>query len=484
MKKILLPFLLCIFYCINICAVEIKVVGTGKVPITGYDIAGVRDSQDEKLSKKSQKDKNKSEKKSDKKIKEAIEQSNKRAAQDEELAGNVRGAVIKEAQKKAVSNAINILIDRVLGANASKNPKVVEKIDEINSQSDIFIIDQDFSGEIVDNDYVAKATLTIDETSFREIISDMGVAINTQKVRQKAILVVLDEFFRTEKEEIIPTKATQTVLNRYGEFSDMAGKEEEFIQTVVEFAPKNPAVENLNYTQPALVDAFITYDIRSIDNDIFKSKFFKDKPVTADKLSNSEELANYVKFAKNQAKADYFAIGVSYITDTGINNSTGKNNATGTVFLKIYSTHDSEVIASGSFSEFASGSSADQARANVARKIGNELGKTLSKKIQDYWKKRTMYGSEYVVQFVGDLAPMERIIISKAIKSVEGVSAVNLRTTDQKKIEYVVTYSGEDELADSIFLNISETKLADKFSKYDYKISGNVITFIPNSLYK
>ncbi len=484
MKKFLLPFLLFTFCAVNLYAVEIKVVGTGKAPVTGYDIAGVRESIDDKVSAKSQKDKNKSEKKSDKNIKKAIEQSNKRATQDADLADSVRVAVIKEAQKKAVSNAMNILIDRVLGANVSKNPKIIEKIDEINSQSDIFIIDQEFSGEIVDNDYVAKATLTVDETSFREIISDMGVAINTQKVRQRAILVVLDEFFRTEKEEVVPTKATQTVLNRYGEFSDMAGKEEEFIQTVVEFAPKNPAVENLNYTQPSLVDAFITYDIRSIDNDVFKSKFFKDKPITADKLSNSQELAEYVKFAKNQAKADYFAIGVSYITDTGINGSTGKNNATGTVFLKIYSTHDSEVIASGSFSEFASGSSADQARANVARKIGNELGKTLSKKIQDYWKKRTMYGSEYVVQFVGNIAPMERIIITKAIKSIDGVSGVNLRTSDQKKIEYVVTYSGEDELSDSIFLSISETKLAEKFANYDYKINGNIITYIPNSLYK
>jgi len=483
MKKFLILFI-CFFCILQLYAVEIKVVGTGKVPVTSYDIAGVRESQNKKVSAKSQKDKHKSEKKSDKNIKKVIEQSNKRASQDEDLADNVRVAVIKKAQKKAVSNAMNILIDRVLGANASKNPKVIEKIDEINSQSDIFIIDQDFTGEIIDNDYVAKATLVVDETSFREIISDMGVAINTQKVRQKAILIVLDEFFRTEKEEIIPTKATQTILNRYGKFSDMSGKEEEFIQTIVEFAPKNPAVENLNYTQPALVDAFLTYDIRSIDNDVFKSKFFKDKSITADKLSNSQELASYVKFAKNQAKADYFAIGVSYITDTGISNSTGKNNATGTVFLKIYSTHDNEVIASGSFAEFASGSSADQARANVARKIGNELGKTLSKKIQDYLKKRTMYGSEYVVQFLGDIKPMDRIIITKTIKSIEGVSAVNLRITDQTKIEYVVTYSGEEELADSIFLNISETKLADKFSNYDYKISGNIITFIPNSLYK
>lgn len=94
-----------------------------------------------------------------------------------------------------------------------------------------------------------------------------------------------------------------------------------------------------------------------------------------------------------------------------------------------------------------------------------------------------MYGSEYVVQILGSIKPMEKVLLTKTFKTIEGVSAVNLRISDQQKLEYVVTYSG-DELADSIFLSISETSLANKFANYDYKVSGNVITFIPNSLYK
>ena len=89
-----------------------------------------------------------------------------------------------------------------------------------------------------------------------------------------------------------------------------------------------------------IVNAFSTYDIRVIDNDIFKSKFFKGQYVTSDKLSNSEVLANYVNYAKTNAKADFFAIGVSYITDNGKNPNTGKYTCDGNVFVKIYSTQE------------------------------------------------------------------------------------------------------------------------------------------------
>ena len=120
--------------------------------------------------------------------------------------------------------------------------------------------------------------------------------------------------------------------------------------------------------------------------------------ISSDKLANSAELAKYVEAARKDAKADFFAIGVSYITDNGKNENTGRNTCDGNVFVKVYSTVDGEVIASGTFTETASGNSADQARSAVAKKIGNELGEVLSKKIQDYWKRRMMYGSEYIVQ--------------------------------------------------------------------------------------
>lgn len=480
-------------------AVEIKVQGTGKSSITGFDMESARSIQDKKANKLSHK--NQSEAKSDKQIKKAIKQADKRKAQDAALSGSVRMAVVKEAQQNAVGSALNILLDRILGAGASKDANVRNKLDDIASQEDVYVLDKQFTGDVQNTDYIAKVTLTVDETAFRELVSDMGIALNTQKIRQSAILVVMDEFFAepshmkpaptketitsasTREQKNIQSAAaygvTDTVAVAYGEFSDLSTKDSEFYQRIVEYTTAAPVAENLNYTQPALVNAFTTYDIRSLDNDVFKSKFFKGQAITADKLSNSEELAKYVEFARTQAKADFFAIGVSYITDDGKNSNTGKNMASGNVFVKIYSTQDGEVIASGSLSEIAAGNSADGARVNVANKVGNELGEVLSKKIQDYWKKRSMYGQEYVVDIMGKFLPMERIALNKVINQTEGVEQSKLRVSDDSHCEYTVNYNGEDSVADAIFMNLAESRLADKFSKYDYKVSGNHVIFKP-----
>lgn len=480
-------------------AVEIKVQGTGKASITGFDIEAARLGQDAKANKVSHK--NQSEAKSDKQIKQAIKQADKRKEQDVALSGSVRIAVVKEAQQNAIQNALNILLDRTLGAGASKDANVRNKFDDIVSQEDVYVLDKQFTGDVQNNDYIAKVSLTIDETAFRELVSDIGIALNTQKIRQSAILVVMDEFFAepshmtpTPTKEITTSASTREQKNvqeaavygvdeniavAYGQFSDLSTKDSEFYQRIVEYATAAPVAENLNYTQPALINAFTTYDIRSLDNDIFKSKFFKGKTITADKLSNSEELSKYVDFARTQAKADFFAIGVSYITDDGKNANTGRNMASGNVFVKIYSTQDGEVIASGSLSEIAAGNSADGARVNVANKIGNELGEVLSKKIQDYWKKRNMYGQEYTIEVIGKFLPMERIVLNKVINQTEGVEQSKLRVADDAHCEYTVNYNGEDSIADAIFMNLAESRLSDKFSKYDYKVSGNHVIFKP-----
>lgn len=480
-------------------AVEIKVQGTGKASITGFDIEAARAGQDDKANKASHK--KQSESKSDKQIKKAIKQAGKRKEQDAALSSSVRMAVVKEAQQNAIENALNILLDRTLGAGASQDANVRNKFDDIVSQEDVYVLDKQFTGDVQNSDYVAKVTLTVDETAFRQLVSDMGIALNTQKVRQSAILLVMDEFFAQpshmkpaptrevttaastkEQKNISKNKAKaqdEKISVSYGEFSDLSTKDSEFYQRIVEYTTAAPVAANLNYTQPALANAFTTYDIRSLDNDVFKSKFFKGQTITADKLSNSEELAKYVDFARTQAKADFFAIGVSYITDDGKNSNTGKNMASGNVFVKIYSTQDGEIIAAGSLSEIAAGNSADGARVNVANKIGNELGEILSQKIQNYWKKRNMYGQEYIIEIMGKFLPMERIALNKAISQTEGVEQSKLRIADDTRCEYTVNYNGEDPVADAIFMNLAESRLAGKFSKYDYKVSGNHVTFKP-----
>lgn len=570
MKKflIVLAIFLMSFYgcCAN--AVEIKIEGKGAAPLTGYDIKAVRYKQDSKMNKKS--------KKSDyellqtQQIKEASRQAETRKKQDERLSNAVRRQVVVEAQNNALKAGINILIDRTLGANASDNPEVKEKFEDILSQSSTYILDQNYTGEVVDNNYVAKVYLTVDETEFRTLLSDMGIALNTQAVRAHSIMVILDEFFAR------PSDLTKNVMTKevttykygydeklkdtekasassyasakgsgnssnnynvnskskghyngnasagyssvysgggysasangsyndnyrssgsnsnkysyaesagekaaYGHFIDYSKNENEFFQNIKEYDVLSPKAENLNFTQPALQDAFVRYDIRALDNDIFKSKYFKGQPITSDKLANSAELAKYVEAARKDAKADFFAIGVSYITDNGKNENTGRNVCDGSVFVKVYSTVDGEVIASGSFTETASGNSADQARSAVAIKIANELGEVLSKKIQDYWKRRMMYGTEYIVQIKGSFLPIDRITINKSIQNVDGIKNVSLRNSDSTQTEFTINYSGKESVADSIFMKLYESPLSNTFKTYDYKINGNQIIFSP-----
>ena len=570
MKKLLTALLL--MASCNICnianAVEIKIEGQGSASLTGYDIKTVRAQQDTKMSKKAQN--SNIEALQTQQIKEASRQAETRKKQDQRLSNAVRTAVVTEAQENALKAGINILIDRTLGANASKKPEVQEKFNKILSQSSIYIIDQNFTGEIKDNNYVAKAYLTIDETEFRTLLSDMGIAINTQAVRAHSIMLVLDEFFArpSDLSKNVLTKEVTTYqydydekyketekasassyaksnasgknantynvnakskgnynanasggysnaygggcysnstsgshnnsykakgsnsnsYNRssasgsnssYGHFVDYGQKEHEFFQNIKEYDVLSPKAENLNYTQSALQNAFTTYDIRSLDNDVFKSKYFKGSSISSDKLSNSAELAKYVEAARKDVKADFFAIGISYITDNGKNENTGKNTCDGNVFVKIYSTVDGEVIASGTFTETAAGNSVDQARAAVANKIGNELGEILSKKVQDYWKKRMMYGSEYIVQIKGDFMPVERITINKALQNVDGIKNVSMRSSDSTMTEFTVNYSGSDAIADAVFIKLYESNMYNKFKNYDYKVTGNQIIFTP-----
>lgn len=521
MKKILLSLLIFCIGCISY-AVEIKVSGQGKAPLTGYNIGTTRDNEDQYMNQKALN--SKTEFLHAQQIKEATRQAKKRKKEDKKMSNTVRGAVVSLAQENAEKNAINLLVDRILGANASENSDVKEKFNDLYSQNSVYVLDRNYSGEVIDNYYVAKVELTVDETEFRTLVSDLGIALNTEKVRQSGILIVLDEFFTNpsdmsgntvtkeittydykyseknkEKESAsykdsqrasagaaygnyygagaASSSARSNTSANYGRFVDYAQNESEFFQNIKEYAPKSPTAENLNYTQPALVNAFSTYDIRVIDNDIFKSKFFKGQYVTSDKLSNSEILANYVNYAKTNAKADFFAIGVSYITDNGKNPNTGKYTCDGNVFVKIYSTQDGEMIASGSYTETGSGNSPDQARVMVADKVGNELGSVLSKKIQDYWKRRTMYGSEYIVEIKGTFLPAERIKINNAVKTAEGIKKSSVRNSNQNSLEYIINYNGSEPIGDAIFMNLLE--ISSKFNNYDYSSEANHIIFKP-----
>ena len=100
----------------------------------------------------------------------------------------------------------------------------------------------------------------------------------------------------------------------YNESVNASDSEHAFFQNIKEWQPKNSIPAKENYTVGAMGDVFRTYDIRSLSNDLFRSKYFGHQVITIEKLENSQDLAKYVKFAKTDAKADFFAVGTSVMS--------------------------------------------------------------------------------------------------------------------------------------------------------------------------
>lgn len=530
MKKSLIAILLVLFFgmFVTVQAEEIKVSGTGSALISGYNIKYVRAMQDKKMQTKSEN--SNIEAIQTQQIKEASRQAETRKKQDERTGNALRRAIIDDAQTLALKNALNNLIDMTVGVNASKNPKIIAVFDNLYSQFDSCITDRNYTGEVRDNTYIAKVDLTVDNTTFREKLSQYNIDLYTQKVRSSSILLVLDEFFcppsdlttsvltketttyNYKKNESYKNNATLKASSSSNHKSSSAGayvgwtgagvygskhssgaksavnykhnegysdKENEFYQNIKEYQPKNPHIDKQNNTLPALVNVFNKMDINSKDNSMFKSLYFKGQPITSDKLKDSAQLASYVKYAKDTARADYFGIGTSVIVDNGKNADTGMNTASGVANVAIFSTLDGTNIASGTVRATSSGDSADDARAAVAQKIGNELGENLASSIQNYAKNRMMKGSEYILVIKGNFLPAERINITKNLKNVSNIQNVTLKTMELGKLEYSINYNGEDPVGDAIFLQLTETNLANKFNHYDYSIHGNQVIFTP-----
>ncbi len=223
---------------------------------------------------------------------------------------------------------------------------------------------------------------------------------------------------------------------------------------LIRYQPQNRGPEKTSLTYNALKGQMQDYDLKVLDNDLFKSKYFQNKPVTIEQMQQSADLAKYVGFARSDAKADFFMLGSSIIIDSGRSAATGEFLCTGVMTVKTFSTASGEDIASETTSESASGQNANDCAANVSKKLASVGGPALSARIQEYWKRRNTYGREFVVTLQGkDLADAATRGLSKAIKAIEGVEKSTLRSQTDSEYQLVVVYKGEslkDELDDRL----------------------------------
>ena len=512
-------------------------------------------------------------------------------------AQSIKSQAAAAAKRQAVVAGLN----RIIGPEASSDPKVVAKIQSIVDQiNDSRIVDS--KGARVGNEYEMALTLVVDDKEFRTLISDAGIAAKTATTRSFAILAVMDEFLTTPKELKAPLEeltefhsekgqsfkdksinaksgksaaastassasaidartsssvdakasssakaggAANSSLDASGKASaagsardsdgsaafgasregkvkasdsaqfsaerassgsykgnsaeslkassaqsassassqsasaisakNVASEEHDNVsyKKLVKYQPQNTSPEKTSQTYNALMGQLQDYDLRVVDNDMFKSKYFKSKPITIEQMQNSEELSKYVSFAKKDASADFFMVGTSIIIDQGRNAATGENECTGVATVKTYSTVNAESIASETISESAAGRNVNDCAGNLAKKLALVGGPVIGAKVQEYWKRRSTYGREFVLTLTGQTLPlMVKTSFTKTLKTVPGVEGNVQRSATDKELQIVVTYKGTDPLDQAVFEALSGNPI---FASLDSKTEGNQI---------
>ncbi len=432
--------------------------------------------------------------------------------------------VRERATMAAKARAVAIAVDRVLGPDASLDPKVAPKLDQVVAQVPASAIIDTRAARVGDN-YQVTVTLVLDQKQFRELLSDFGIALNTSTARAQGILAVMDEFLTTPRDIRAPVEELEEFHHEaggsYQDTSKMASSDKSSAQggssfhghgegvsvgavdslsahsassssakmnvsasehdntsykKLVRYQPQGVTPEKVSQTYNALIGELQDFDLRVIDNDVFRSKYFKDHPVTIDQLENSEQLSRYVGFARSDANADFFMVGTSVIIDSGTNPSTGERNCSGVVTVKTYSTLTGESIASETASEVAAGGDLNDCAGNVAKKLARVAGASIGRRVQDYWKRRNAYGREYMVTLLtkASLPLMVRMAFIHAIKATPGVESSTSRVSTDRQVQLVVTYKGTDSLDQAVATGLASNPA---FSSLDARMEGTTVTF-------
>ncbi len=467
-------------------------------------------------------------------------------------------AIRAKAQRDAKRQAVMMAIEKITGVSPSQDSRIAPQIDAVVSQiPDERLVDS--HGTRVDDSYEFTVKLIVDDQEFRTLLADLGIAVNTTKVRAYSILVLMDEFLTTERDVQAPLEELEEFSSEKGghfrntsrsssfktassvassassvdaRLSEQAhpsgnsgqastasttqhakdgtsssgisankslrsaqaasvaaasvsssarvvGVEAEVHDNVnykklIRYQPHGGQPEKNSQAYNALVGQLEAYDLRVLDNDVFRSKYFKDTPLTLEKMQNGEALSKYVAYANSEAKADFFMVGNSIIIDSGKNPNTGDSQCTGVVTVKTYSTVDGESIASETFAEEGAGTNVNDCAARAVKKLASVGGPVIGARIQDYWKRRIQYGREYVVTLSGINLPLTvKTTFTKALKEISGIENETQRSSGPRQLQLVVTYKGTEPLDQALAVSLSNSKV---FSNLDSRSDGNQIT--------
>ncbi len=449
-----------------------------------------------------------------------------------------RETSLNDAKRNAVLNAVK----KINGPEAANDPKIMAVLDDIAQQvGKEFIFDQSTSRD-AGNNFITNIKLKLNDKDFRKLISDHGVAVKTantypilivmdeyfttptdsQKPLREVVEMFSDKSERVKASQSASESATDSTDLRYSgkasvnasasgrnasasaQYSanvnveekaslqknsqsasasaaslDAAKNDIQSYKKVVEYQPQNTSASSQSYTYEALLREAASYDLNVLDNSQFRSKYFTGKPLTLLELTNGSALADYVKRAFEEAKADYFMAGTTIIYDLGKNATSGLYACDGVVSLKAFSTTDSKILAADARTESASGNSADQCRVNVANKLAIFTAGVLGHQIGEYWKNRNMYGTQLTIQLIsleGKLNFKAKIGFGKAINKLQGVKEVpKQRSSDARQIEYSLQYSGETPIGDAIGELISNSEDFKGYPNFDVATIGSTV---------
>ena len=139
---------------------------------------------------------------------------------------------------------------------------------------------------------------------------------------------------------------------------------------LVEYQPRNVGPSKSNATYNELLNMAGQYDLNFMNSTVFRSKYFPNKAVTLDDLANGPELDKYVQQARKEG-AEYFMMGNAIMRDLG------HNQCDGDVSIAAYSVDDNTSLTATTHNESARGTSPDDCRVTLAKKLAYFVGKTI-----------------------------------------------------------------------------------------------------------
>jgi len=222
------------------------------------------------------------------------------------------------------------------------------------------------------------------------------------------------------------------------------------------------------------------YDLRLLDSMNARSKYFGDKPINLALLSNSAEMAKFSEFARTKANADFLMVGSATVIAGERNAATGDMSCVVNAELKAFATAGGELIASMSESTQAAGPNIEGCSAVAMQKVARMMAPSFAGSTLGYWADRSARGRQYTVELKGNSVPVAlRIAFAKALKQLNGASAVEKKTDGDDGVMLTLTLKGGADAADDIYSAVSE-QAAFAGKNLDRKVDGEQITLCLN----